>query len=150
MVPIEREDRSFVGCGEEEYPKGDITPRTAPVGLGIHGEVLPEQVSLRLQYGELMQEKATRTGCGGEGYMRGEAEFCPSPVSPVAIPTRQDILAFLRRKCLNPNVEYYVCLCIRDWARDLSSDGSSQSLLEQAMRAQFPEFWGGNKLTWNR
>jgi len=74
MTAFEREDRSFVGCGEEEYPKGDISSRTAPVGLGIHGEVLPPQVEMRLQYGDLMHEQATRSGCGGESYAREVAE----------------------------------------------------------------------------
>lgn len=60
-------DRSFVGCGEEEYPKGDIVSRTAPVGLGIHGEVLPPQVEMRLLYGDLMDGKP---GAGGEEYLR--------------------------------------------------------------------------------
>ncbi|MFH0851920.1 MAG: hypothetical protein V1876_04195 [Candidatus Peregrinibacteria bacterium] len=88
MAPTGREDRSFVGCGDEEYPKSGTTSLTAPVGPGIHGEVLPPQVALRLQYGELMYGEP---GAGGEEYVRGEVETSVNPVEPQAIPAQSDV-----------------------------------------------------------
>jgi len=130
--------RSFVGCGGEEYRKGDITAPTDPVGLGIHGEVLPEQVSLRLQYGDILQEKATHTGCGGEGYSRGEANTAAQAITPREIPTRGEIIRELRNQYLSPDVQLYVSRLINE----LAGDGEDADLLSEAMRAQFPEFWG--------
>ncbi|MDD5041283.1 MAG: hypothetical protein PHX87_03355 [Candidatus Peribacteraceae bacterium] len=63
------EHRSFVGCGDEEYPIGDITSCTPPVGCGLRAEVLPKDVMLRMQSGENIH---AHPGVGGEEYLSGE------------------------------------------------------------------------------
>jgi len=58
MAAFEREDRSFVGCGEEEYLKGNITSRTAPVGYGLHDEILSHADRSRLLFEECMVRRS--------------------------------------------------------------------------------------------
>ncbi|MDD5739445.1 MAG: hypothetical protein PHO20_01615 [Candidatus Peribacteraceae bacterium] len=58
MTSRERENRSFVGCGEEEYLKGDITAHTAPVGYGLHDEILSQADRSRLLFEECMVRRS--------------------------------------------------------------------------------------------
>ena len=76
----------FVGVGDEVYPNdGSITSPTRRQGFGLQDRELPRSAMDRMQHGDLIEETATRTGCGGEAYCRVaatrlELEQCGLPV----------------------------------------------------------------------
>ncbi|MDD5103474.1 MAG: hypothetical protein PHX93_03675 [Candidatus Peribacteraceae bacterium] len=140
MVPIERENRSFVGCGDEEYPKGDIT-RTAPVGWPVgwaaRDEVLSPRDEIRQRFGELMNG---HPGHGGEEYAIGDAKTHPD--SDPAIASRSEILEELRFHQLPTDTYFYVSRQINEYATDCSHGSESEfKRLQEMMRAHFPEFF---------
>lgn len=57
MTAFEREDRSFVGCGEEEYPNTERHP-VPPVGWGMRDEMLSVNDRSNLLFGEEMVRRA--------------------------------------------------------------------------------------------
>jgi hypothetical protein len=78
--------------GEEDYAVSRMTGRRTPE-FTLNGGVLPARDALRIQYGDLMQEAATRTGCGGEGYLAHAAEVHGGGITPAALPDQRTILA---------------------------------------------------------
>jgi len=114
MVP-----RSLRLTGEEDYAVSRLTGQRAPE-LGLTGGAIPEDRALRMQYRELM-EAATRTGCGGEGYLPDAEDVGSDLEKTLSMPSADDIITAAE---FGTN-EYYLRMAIEQWGesgRGLAGD----------------------------